>query len=379
MPTVLVIDDEPDILENVVDLLTVQGYDVISASTPTAGLDLARTHRPDLIVCDVMMPERSGHEVLQAVRQMDGLETTPFIFLTARSTPDDMREGMTLGADDYLTKPFQAADLLEAVEARLSRHRVFIRQREERLEELRRNMSTALPHEVRTPLAAIQGYAELLKQDWDGLSAADGRAMLDDILEATDRLKRLTENYALYTQLEAVTDPAALRDAEPTAVEGVIPAVATDHAARYARSADVQCEVAPGLVRLGRRYVRRVAAELVDNALKFSEPGRPVRVTGTPDGDVYRLEVADAGRGMRPAQLQRQGAFLQFDRAEHEQQGAGLGLALIHKICDRCGGRVAIDSGPERGTTVTVELPSQRRSADPANGAPRTETTASTA
>lgn len=357
MSTVLVIDDEPEILENVVDLLEIEGFEPVATEDAEDGIELAKTHRPDLIVCDVMMPDLSGHDVLQAIRSVDGLQTTPFIFLTAKSTPDDMREGMTLGADDYLTKPFRAAELVSAVKTRLKRHRTFARQREQRLNELRRSMSTALPHEVRTPLVAIQGYAEVIRDDWEQLSPAEGRGMLSEILKATERLTRLTENYAMYAQLEGNTGPDALKDGAPTDVEPVVTAVVEKEASAQYRAGDVRCNLVPGRVALDARYVRRLVAELVNNALKFSDGGTAVVVTGAVEREAYRLQISDVGRGMDPEQVERQGAFLQFDRAEREQQGAGLGLALARKICDQCGGTLTIKSAPDEGTQVDVVLP----------------------
>lgn len=357
MPTILIIDDEPEILENVVDLLDVEGFDAIATEDAAEGVRLARAHRPDLIVCDVMMPALSGHDVLHAIRSREGLRTTPFIFLTAKSTPDDVREGMTLGADDYLIKPFRAVELVRAIEARLSRHRTFVRQRERRLNELRRSVSTALPHEVRTPLVAIQGYAEVLQEDWEQLSPAEGRGMLDEILGATERLQRLTENYALYAQLEAAPEPDVMSKGAPAPVKRVVAEVVDEQATVHQRAADVRCEVAPGHVAVGAHYVHRLVTELVDNALKFSRGGTPVAITGTADGEMYRLRIVDAGRGMDPDQIQRQGAFVQFDRAEHEQKGAGLGLALVRKICERGGGQLTLQSTLGEGTQVDVRLP----------------------
>ena len=357
MSTVLIIDDEPELLENVVDLLEVEGFDPIATEDAVEGIQLARTYRPDLIVCDIMMPGLNGHDVLETIRATDGLQTTPFIFLTAKSTPDDIREGMALGADDYLSKPFRAAELVRAVEARLDRHRAFARQHEERLDELRHSMSTALPHEVRTPLVAIQGYAEVLREDWCQLSVAEGRGMLNEILQATERLKRLTENYAMYVQLMGNTGRATPPDSASIDVHHEVTIVVEEEASAQRRTNDVRCDVAPGHVAMRADYLRRLVAELTNNAFKFSDDGTTVDVTGSLEDDMYRLRISDAGRGMEPDQVERQNAFLQFDRAEQEQQGAGLGLALARKICERCGGTLTIKSAPEEGTRVDVDLP----------------------
>ncbi len=120
-PRVVVIEDEPEMRRNIVRLLRLEGYDPAEASTGEAGLSLVRERRPDLVICDVMMPGIDGHEVLRAVRADPQLKSVPLIFLTARADKTDLRGGMNLGADDYITKPFSNEDLLAAVAARLQR------------------------------------------------------------------------------------------------------------------------------------------------------------------------------------------------------------------------------------------------------------------
>lgn len=121
MKTILVIEDQPDMRENIATILDIENYAVIEAANGREGLVLAREEKPVLILCDVMMPELDGHGVLQALRQDRTIGGTPFIFLTARGETRDLREGMNLGADDYLMKPVSAQDLLSAVSARLER------------------------------------------------------------------------------------------------------------------------------------------------------------------------------------------------------------------------------------------------------------------
>lgn len=121
MPTILLIEDQPDMRENLATILEMEDYSVVLAENGREGLNLARDRRPDLVICDVMMPEMDGYLVLQSLRRDPATATTPFIFLTAKGEKGDLRAGMNLGADDYLTKPVTAIDLLAAVEARLNR------------------------------------------------------------------------------------------------------------------------------------------------------------------------------------------------------------------------------------------------------------------
>ena len=121
MKRILVIEDEPEMRRNISALLRYHEYQPLEAENGRTGVELARREKPDLILCDVMMPELDGYGVLQALQQDAGLALIPFIFLTAKADKDALRSGMNLGADDYLTKPVANADLVQAVEARLRR------------------------------------------------------------------------------------------------------------------------------------------------------------------------------------------------------------------------------------------------------------------
>jgi DNA-binding NarL/FixJ family response regulator len=121
MKKILIIEDEPEMRRNIATVLRFEKYEALVAENGRAGLELARKAKPDLILCDVMMPQLDGYGVLQALREDAELSLIPFIFLTAKGEKDDLRSGMNLGADDYLTKPVAKADLLRAIEARFRR------------------------------------------------------------------------------------------------------------------------------------------------------------------------------------------------------------------------------------------------------------------
>lgn len=121
MNKILIIEDQPQMRKNLAMILEMEGFQVVTAENGKLGVDLAQAERPDLILCDVMMPELDGHCVLQRLRVEKATATTPFIFLTAKGDKVDLRNGMNLGADDYLTKPVGRDDLLAAVKVRLAR------------------------------------------------------------------------------------------------------------------------------------------------------------------------------------------------------------------------------------------------------------------
>ncbi|MEH2376118.1 EAL domain-containing response regulator [Nostoc sp.] len=122
MPRILIIEDEEAVRENLLDMLEAEDFETLAAANGRIGLHLAITEVPDLILCDLMMPEIDGHGVLRALREDPSTATIPFIFLTAKSAKSDFRQAMDMGADDYITKPFTRAELLSAIMNRLERY-----------------------------------------------------------------------------------------------------------------------------------------------------------------------------------------------------------------------------------------------------------------
>lgn len=121
MKTILVIDDNTDIRENTAEILTLAGYQTFTAENGKRGVEVAAREKPDLIVCDIMMPELDGYGVLHLLKNRPETEQIPFIFLTAKTERGDFRKGMEMGADDYITKPFDDIELLKAIEIRLKK------------------------------------------------------------------------------------------------------------------------------------------------------------------------------------------------------------------------------------------------------------------
>ena len=199
---ILVIEDDDDIREVVVDTLHFKGYETIEAADGLMGIEQAKKTKPDLIICDVMMPELDGYGVLLALSEHIDLAPIPFIFLTAKANPNDLRRGMNLGADDYVVKPFEASELLDAVQTRLDRQRVMSSVMSDKVGMLQRYINLHLPHELRTPLTGVRGYISMLQMDWQDLPPDQVQSMLDTVESSAERLQLLIENYTVYSQLQ---------------------------------------------------------------------------------------------------------------------------------------------------------------------------------
>ncbi len=124
MKKILLIEDNPDIRENTSEILELDGYEVLTAENGKIGVDLAIKEIPDLIICDIMMPVLDGYGVLHLLSKNKETTDIPFIFLTAKAERSDFRKGMEMGADDYITKPFDDVELLSAIESRLRKKEV---------------------------------------------------------------------------------------------------------------------------------------------------------------------------------------------------------------------------------------------------------------
>lgn len=363
MRKILVIEDSEALLNDIVEMLTLEGFETVRASNGREGIDMVHRHFPDLIVCDVRMPVMDGYGVLDNLRSDPVTANIPFIFLTARTGRTEMREGMRLGADDYLTKPFTAEELINSVHARLNRNDLMQDEAKRRMTQLRKSIVLALPHELRTPLNAVLGFSEIIMADNGSLSKEQIDDMATHINEAALRLYRLVENYVIYANLEIMhaddEHAEAMRRGRTQYPVVVVAQQAEEKARQYHREDDLHLDM-PSLytpLAVEGDNFARVVTELLDNAFKFSKPGSPVAVSLADMGDAMSITIRDEGIGMKPEDIRSIGAYMQFQRAFLEQQGVGLGLVIAKRITELHNGTFDIDSELGQYTRVTLTLP----------------------
>src|SRR5579862_5828368 len=361
MKKILVIDDEEWLREMIQLALRQKGYEVVEAENGAVGIEKARALLPDLILCDVNMEKVDGYLTLSSLRSESVTAAIPFILMTGLADNAGMRHGMELGADDYLPKPFTIDAVYAAVEARLKKAQALRDDAERKLADLRDNISMMLPHEMRTPLNGILAYGEILAADAQTMPPKEIAEMGQVIYDSGKRLERLIENFLIYAQLELLnSDPQnlhnVLRKQTPTPVP-VIEKHARDQAAQVKRPNDLILELTNIPMPISSEYLGKIVEELVQNAFKFSSASTRVRVTLTDSDNHVALTVSDNGRGFSTEHITKVGAYMQFDRKLHEQQGLGLGLTIVRRLTELHGGTLAIQSEKGSGTSVSVRLP----------------------
>ena len=359
---ILVIEDELNIRESLAELLELKDYDVITAENGQEGIIRAIQHLPNLIICDVMMPVFDGYQVLSLVRKNKNLANTPFLFLTAKASKEEIREGMSLGADDYLTKPFTSKELFSAIETRLSRSSDQDKELNRKLKVFSSQFSATSYHEINTPLTGVISTSQFLKENWREMKPNEVQEMLEIIVNSGNRLHRTFNNSLLGNQIMMARlskdekQLAVFAEGETQHPNELLQDVARTVARSYDRINDLTLSPIPTFksIAIPQEYFKRILTEILDNAFKFSQKNSNVLCITKPKRDNFTILLTDKGRGFKTGSIRKIGPFQQFDREEHEQQGLGLGLFLAKSLTELNNGSFQIESEYGKQTTIVV-------------------------
>jgi two-component system sensor histidine kinase/response regulator len=356
MKLILLIDDDEGIRFSYGEALRGHGYRVIESDSGEAGLEMARQHVPDLILTDINMPGGDGQTLLHQIRADPELCEKQVILMTGRPDLVPARKGMEQGADDFLVKPIKSEALFACVEARLNRGELHWRVEDRVFSDLRKSMTSHLPHEFITPLAGILGLSDILKREFSVLSAQEMQEFHNDIHQSALRLQRTVTNYLLIVELNSGSVDLDVELREPLSPSKVLKSVATGvelAVERHGRREDITTHIEECSLLVIASDLTRIVEELVDNALKFSRVGSQVAIHIRSDGV---LVVTDSGRGMLTEEIEQIGSFRQFNRKRQEQQGLGVGLTLVQKLASRNGATVLLSRRPDQGMELRISF-----------------------
>jgi two-component system, sensor histidine kinase and response regulator len=352
---VLVVDDIAKNLQVVGTMLRKEGYEVMPATSGADALEGVRVQAPDLILLDLMMPEMDGLEVCRRLKADPTVAGLPIIFLTASNEMEHLVKGFEAGAVDYITKPFNAPELLARVRTHLE-----LRQARERLRELNEEKDEFMgiaAHDLRSPLNAVKGYSEMVLED--PALGRENAALMQRIHEAAARMAEMVQNLLDANRIERGEMKLNLA---PTDLAPALNSVIEEQRSRAAaKQQTIHLEIEPGPARVlvDPSVAVQVLENLVSNAVKYSPSGREIFVRLQKHPAEMRVEVQDQGPGLSAEDQKK--LFGKFARLSAKPTGGehstGLGLSIVKKMVEAMNGKVWCESELGRGATFIVEFP----------------------
>ena len=357
MQRILIIEDDQPTRSLMAQVFRFEGFEALEAANGEAGVGTAIACVPDLIVCDIMMPDLDGFGVLQALRSNPATALTPFIFVSAKVAGEDRRQGMEEGADDYITKPYNPDVLVASIRRRLEKRQRQVEENRRQGEEVGLAVAASMPREIVASLEYITTLTNLVAFRYSGHDPQVA-AMHEAVVKETGRLRRLMRRLHLYGQLpQLYAKRFELNDTKSMAKpELVLERVARDVAEKWGRDSDLLVSVDPARLPLGGEYLAVIVEELVDNACKFSEPNSPVQIKGCSERGYWTLAVSNLGTGISADHIKQIGAFKQFWSDGAKPRGLGLGLALTQGLARLHGCEFALHCSKDT-TVATVLIP----------------------
>ncbi len=380
--TIMLIDDESTTLEVIQMFLEGEGYrEIVTTTDSTQALDLFFEVRPDLVMCDLMMPRVGGLDILQSIRRDPSSQHIPLIILTSSTDSDTKLRALELGATDFLSKPVVEAEmalrLRNTLIAKSDRDRLAeyqaqpehkdfertlelarMRIKAERASEAKSHFLANMSHEIRTPMTAICGYTEELMED--AMVGADQRESLDIIKRNGDHLLAIINSVLDLSKIEA--EQLQLERAPVDLVGLLREAVRTLELRADENELDVGLDLIlplPTSAMSDGVRIRQALINVLGNALKFTREGSvTVRVGYSPKESAVRIDVIDTGIGVATELIP--GLFRQFEQADastsREFGGTGLGLAITRRLARLLGGDCTMESEVGVGTCVRLKI-----------------------
>ena len=330
--TLLAVDDDPIILDTYQAILE-PAYNLHLMSSAREALNFLYAHpRIDLVLLDIIMPEIDGYEICRRIRANLLFADLKVIMVSSKTMLDDKLLGYEIGADDYISKPFQASELLAKV-------KVFVRLKNvEEINRVKTNLINLLYHETRTPLTSILGYAGLLEES--GQLDSEGKYFVERIRQCGDMLLRCCERTMLLSDLKAGNIPIE-KNHVPLSL---FLADRQSFAKRMSeRKCDVQIHSEEGLWIDADPKLFAIAVDtLVDNAVKFANRGTVVEVSTKATNGQIVIEVANEGLKITPGREEEIFNEFSIEDVSHHHQGQGLSLAIARRIVEAHEGTLTV-------------------------------------
>jgi len=358
---ILVVDDQDANRLLMRDLLESQGHEVLEATGGTEALQRVGEAMPDVVLLDIGMPGMDGFEVCRRLKADPVTASIPVLLVTAMTQRDQRLLGIGAGANDYITKPVDRSDLSLRVGNAIRMRHLYLEveaqyRQLEKLELLRDSLVHMIVHDLRSPLAGIRAYLDLVKMDGAGKLDLELTQSIDAARKVAVEMTDMVSDLLDVSRLEVGKMPLELAPADMGGL--VVEAVAAAGA-----SPRVRIRVEPPADRLrvvcDAGVIRRVLTNLVVNAVKFTPSSGQIAVSVRGNGSEVKVEVVDTGPGIPPEYHQK--VFEKYGQVEAARHGAkhstGLGLTFCKLAVEAHGGQVGLESAAGAGSTFWIVLP----------------------
>lgn len=360
---ILVVDD---VVSNVLllkILLTNEGFQIITANNGEECIETAKTEKPDLILLDVMMPGISGFDTAVILKKEAETQEIPIIFLTALNNPSELVHGFQVGANDFLTKPFNKEELVMRVMHQVqlvAAKRIIVRQNEElkRTISNRDKMYSVIAHDLRSPMASIRMVLNLV------VSAISPDVIGPEMFELLDKANKeseethdLLDNLLKWTKSQTGRINVVYQDFD---INEVIPGV-VEIFSMIAFTKKITLEYKPNcdklVVRADNDMLKTVVRNFLSNAVKFSPENSTIEIITGIEGEFAKISIRDHGVGIAPERLGELFHKGETTYGTSGEEGSGLGLQLCADFARKNGGDVAVESVLGEGSTFSVLVP----------------------
>jgi len=349
--TILVVDDKPENLRLLSQILTGAGYKVQVAGDGRAALHTSQTNPPDLILLDIMMPEMDGFELCRQLKEAPQTRNVPIIFVSALSSPFDKAQAFAAGGMDYITRPFQANEVLAHVQTYLS-IRSLQKDLLDQIAELDAFAHT-VAHDLKNPLSLIIGFTELLVLDQETMDLEQRSELLQNVLKSGYKAVNIIDELLLLSSVRKQDVPL-----QAVNMGRVISNACKRLNLLIADSKATITQPEQWPTALGYApWLEEVWINYLSNAMKYGGKPPQIEVGAAEQFDnMIRFWVKDNGHGLTPTQQSM--LFAEFTRLDEiRADGHGLGLSIVRRIIDKLGGGVGVESESGVGSTFYFTLP----------------------
>lgn len=341
MTTILVVEDDYNLSHNIVDVLENSGYDVELAANGFDGLNIALQILPDLILCDVMMPQMDGYELLEQLNKNPKTSNIPFIFLTAKVESKDLRKGMILGADDYLFKPFKIDDLLNAIETRIKKRHFY----KNELESLKYNITNKVPENLRDKLFNILGFSHIIEEEFNSLSNQEITELNNYIISAGKSLHKGIEKLIVYSNLLSNKQPKVETENNLEISEEYFTNIIFDTPFILSRTKDIKLNFSPAKLKINKCYFDILFNELIENAILTSPADSEIKIEGVIKDNSYSIELLN---------YIKDNPSFYFDNMNKNNE---LGMPIVLEILSNSKGKIEIKKTTDNRNSILLSLP----------------------